>query len=271
MARPARPCYIPAMAQPHHTDVPHTTDAPGRLLFSGHASRPWPSLVFLSPLLAFYTLGLVWVRPDLAAGADLLLRRALEPLGLTGILAPAAAVVVVLLAWQVATRGPWRFPVRLLGAMAAETALLAVPLLALCAAFYTVSARAAELAFPAIPVPPDTGWLELGMTSVGAGIYEELLFRLVLVGGLVLLARHVVGLDPNGAIVAAVLVAAALFAGAHTLDNPRAFTWPSFLWRTAAGVYLSLVFAYRGFGIAAGVHIAWNLAVKALVVAVPLA
>ena len=81
-------------------------------------------------------------------------------------------------------------------------------------------------------------------------------------GGLVLVAERVFRLAHSGAVVAAVLVAAALFAGAHTFQAPGSFTWPTFLFRTAAGVYLASVFATRGFGIAAGVHIAFNLAVK---------
>jgi len=110
--------------------------------------------------------------------------------------------------------------------------------------------------------PARTDLVAAAMTSIGAGIYEELLFRLVLVGGLVLVAERVFRLGHSGAVVAAVLVAAALFAGAHTFQAPGSFTWPTFLFRTAAGVYLASVFATRGFGIAAGVHIIFNLAVK---------
>jgi hypothetical protein len=102
------------------------------------------------------------------------------------------------------------------------------------------------------------------MKSIGTGIYEELLFRLALVGGLLLVCRAVLGPQGKGAAVAAVLIAAALFAGAHTLYAPQTFTWPTFLFRTGAGIYLGYVFAQRGFGIAAGVHIAYNLLVKLL-------
>jgi len=82
------------------------------------------------------------------------------------------------------------------------------------------------------------------------------------VGGLVLLAERAFRLPRPSAVVSAVLVAAALFAGAHTLDDPRSFTWPTFLFHTAAGIYLSAVFAMRGFGLAAGTHIVFNLIVK---------
>jgi membrane protease YdiL (CAAX protease family) len=237
------------------------------LLFAPQAARPWPSLLFLSPFLAFYTAGLIWVRPDLAAGADLLLRRALFLAGPSAVLALAGLIVAVLLVWHLVRRDPWRFPAALVLAMGVETALLAVPLLALHGLFQAFAAGPGPIEL-AVAGPARTDLVAVAMTSIGAGIYEELLFRLVLVGGLALVAERVFRLARSGAAVAAVLVAAALFAGAHTFQAPGSFTWPTFLFRTAAGVYLAAVFATRGFGIAAGVHIGFNLAVK-LTLSVP--
>jgi hypothetical protein len=232
-----------------------------RLLASPEPRRPLVSLAFLAPALAVYTAGLVWVRPDLASAADLLLRDALSHLRVTGMGAPPLLVVVVLMGWHLVRRDPWRFPPRVLAAMLVETILLLVPLVALRGVFRAIGAAAAALAMgpPAGPV-----WLEAVMKSIGTGVYEELLFRLALVGGLLLACRAVLGSQGKGAALAAVLIAAALFAGAHTLYAPQTFTWPTFLFRTGAGIYLGYVFARRGFGIAAGVHIAYNLLVKLL-------
>jgi len=246
-----------------------TRRAPPSLLLAREAARPWPSLLFLSPCLAFYTAGLMWVRPDLAAGVDLLLRRALFLAGTAAVLAPAGLVVAILLGWHLVRRDPWRFPLGLLGAMVVEAAILTIPLLGLHGLFQAFAAgayplRVADHASAGCCAGARADLLASAMTSVGAGIYEELLFRLVLVGGLVLLAEHVFRLEAPGSAVAAVLVAAALFAGAHTVGAPQAFTWPSFLFRTAAGVYLSALFALRGFGITAGVHIVFNLLAKLL-------
>jgi hypothetical protein len=234
-----------------------------RFLHDPAATRPLASLVFLSPVLAFYALGLIWVRPDLAARADLLLRQALAPLGLTGVLAPTWLVVAVLLVWHLARRDPWRVPVPVLGRMAVETLLLTVPLLVLLVVMRLAARTGAALALPAGAAPaagPD--WLALAMTSIGAGIYEELLFRLLMVGGTLGLARKVLRRDSPGVSVAVILIAAGIFAGAHTLDDPNRFAWDSFLFRSAAGTYLGYVFAQRGFGVVAGVHIVFDLVVK---------
>ena len=259
---------MPSTARRRNSSRPARSSRTGpNLLFAPQAARPWPSLLFLSPFLVFYTAGLIWVRPDLAAGVDLLLRRVLFLAGLAGVLAPAGLVVAVLVAWHLARRDPWRFPGALVPAMGVETALWAVPLLALHGLFQAFAAGPGPLELAGAG-PGRTDLVAAAMTSIGAGIYEELLFRLVLVGGLVFVAERVVRFARSGAVVAAVLVAAALFAGAHTFQAPGSFTWPTFLFRTAAGVYLAAVFATRGFGIAAGVHIVFNLAVK-LTLSVP--
>jgi len=227
-----------------------------RFLKDPAAARPLASLAFLSPLLAFYVVGLVWVRPDLAAGADILLRRALHFLGVTGTMAPTWLVVIVLLAWHLVRRDPWQISWGVLGLMAAETAILAAPLLAMLLAFQAASHASLSIA----PVAPE--WLAAAMSSIGAGIYEELLFRALLVGGPILLLHYVLRDDSDGSRVAVVLIVAALFAGAHHLENPSGFTWPIFLFRAAAGIYLGFLFVFRGFGVTAGVHILYNLIVN---------
>jgi len=236
-------------------------DRAGRLFFDPEPRRPLPSLAFLSPFLAFYAFGLIWVRPDLVARADLLVRQAIEPLGLTGVLAPTWLVVVILMAHHLVRRDPTRLSLGLLGRMAVETLILTVPLFAL-AALSLVVRSALALALPAGRAAASPGWLNVVMTSIGAGVYEELLFRFLMVGGALWLSRKAMRRESEGVVVAVVLIAAAVFAGAHTLDDPTRFRWASFLFRTAAGTYLGYVFAHRGFGIVVGVHMVYDLAVK---------
>ena len=73
---------------------------------------------------------------------------------------------------------------------------------------------------------------------------------------------HGVGSDERTATVVAVFVSATLFAGYHYLPGTaESFTWGSFLFRTGAGIYFSLVFVIRGFGIAAGCHTFYDILV----------
>ena len=110
------------------------------------------------------------------------------------------------------------------------------------------------------------GWAGGGLfgdvvLSIGAGIYEELVFRLLLVGLGSFLLRRLFPLPRETALVITVLVSAALFSAYHYLGQDQ-FEVFSFVWRTAAGVYLGTLFAVRGFGIAAGAHACFDIFVS---------
>jgi hypothetical protein len=256
-------CYIPAMPKSHRPRKQPPAEPKagraGRLLRDPEVTRPLASLIFLLPFLAFYAIGVFFVRPDFAARADILIRQVIAPLGVTGVMVPTYLVVAVLLVWHVLRGDPTRCSWPLVGLMGAETALLTVPLFGIYAGCRLVMHGLLSLELAA---DAQAGWLGAAMTSIGAGIYEELLFRLFLVGGPLVVARHLFGDRSPGLVAAVVLVSAGLFAGAHTIDNPQWFAWDSFLFRSAAGVYLGYIFAYRGFGIAVGVHILFDLFVK---------
>lgn len=93
------------------------------------------------------------------------------------------------------------------------------------------------------------------MLSLGAGLYEELLFRVLLVGGFAWLGRRVLGLRPLVAGLAAALFGAVIFAAFHYIgpfgDPFRVY---SFVFRTIAGLAFSALFLLRGFGITAWTH-----------------
>ena len=95
------------------------------------------------------------------------------------------------------------------------------------------------------------------MVSLGAGIYEELLFRVILVGVLSLVAKRVFGWGPRGAGLFAVLLSALVFSAFHYVgaygDTIRL---SSFLFRFLAGLLFSTLYVLRGFGITAWTH-AW--------------
>lgn len=98
------------------------------------------------------------------------------------------------------------------------------------------------------------------MISLGAGLYEELLFRVLLVGGLAMLARKGFGWAPRGAGVFAVAVGALIFSFFHYVGpygDP--FELQSFMFRTIAGVLFSGLYLLRGFGITAWTHALYDV------------
>jgi len=116
------------------------------------------------------------------------------------------------------------------------------------------------LLFAAIPPPTGALWTQLAL-SIGAGLYEELLFRVVLVGGLALAFRAFAD-EPAGAYSLAALVGAALFSLVHYVGpfgDP--FTLSSFTFRFLFGLVLNVLFLWRGFGVAAWTHALYDVLV----------
>jgi len=72
-------------------------------------------------------------------------------------------------------------------------------------------------------------------------------------------------MKPTRAAVCSALVAALLFSLFHYV-GPAAdrFTWPSFLQRTAGGLYFSALFVTRGFGVTAAAHAFYDMLVGLL-------
>jgi membrane protease YdiL (CAAX protease family) len=99
------------------------------------------------------------------------------------------------------------------------------------------------------------------ITFVGAGIYEEILFRLVLFSGLALLLRLVM-IPAFVAVPFAAAASALLFSAAHHIGpyGEKMDTY-IFLFRTMAGVFFALVYQLRGFGVAAGAHACYDVLV----------
>ena len=98
------------------------------------------------------------------------------------------------------------------------------------------------------------------MLSLGAGIYEELLFRVVLVTGLAWFGQAIFGWRAATAGLWAVIVGAVVFSAAHYV-GPYGdhLTIYSFVFRMIAGVFFSALFVLRGFGITAWTHALYDV------------
>jgi hypothetical protein len=98
------------------------------------------------------------------------------------------------------------------------------------------------------------------MISLGAGIYEELLFRVLLVGSLAWAARRILGWTPLAAGIAATLLGALLFSAFHYVGPyGDALELGSFTFRAVAGVLFSAMYLLRGLGITAWTHALYDV------------
>ncbi len=222
-------------------------------------SRPLDALFFLLPLILFYEIACLLIEPhpfglgENRVVAYQLLRVAFEVLGSRASWLPGFAVIVILLACHVASRQPWGFRKWTVGFMYVESLAWALPLLAINHFTQMAAARVES-----------SGWLANTALSVGAGVYEELLFRLILIPLVVIVGADLMRFSTSATTVGAVLLSAVVFAMHHhpPLGNDP-FDALRFGFRFIAGVYLGTIFVFRGYGPAAGTHIAHNCLILA--------
>lgn len=97
--------------------------------------------------------------------------------------------------------------------------------------------------------------------SLGAGLYEELFFRVILVSLLILLFNKIFG-KKWAAITAAITLSALLFSAVHYMGSMGdLFTFNSFAYRFIFGLILNGLYIWRGFGVAAWTHALYDVLV----------
>lgn len=231
--------------------------------------RPLVSLAFIAPILITYELGVLTLGPDaLRNAADVWSRQFLRSLGFGQYFLLPLLVCGVLLGWHHIRHDPWKIHRRVVTIMWLESLVLGVALLVLAQAM----GRILSPAFLAAAESRSTWSKFIGY--LGAGFYEELLFRLLLLSGLALVAKYA-GLNRRGSLITAVAISSVLFAAVHyrfevslfgwTIGPQYGdrFTWYSCLFRIAAGLFFGCLFVARGFGIVVGAHAAYDVLVLA--------
>ncbi len=230
-----------------------------------HAASRSATYGFLAalPLLILYELLIVFANRSAVAqvrvSSEMWLKQLLLVVGDHGLTAFGIAVAVAGIAvfWR-DRKKKIPFRLRYFLWMLLESALYAVAI-----ALLVANLVQAILPMLAQSVPIEGLAMKLAL-SVGAGLYEELLFRVLLVGGLFWALRQIIGGRALPYIVAAVF-GAFLFSLMHyigPLSDP--FQPGSFLFRMFFGLALNVVFLWRGFGIAAWTHALYDVMALAL-------
>ncbi len=220
--------------------------------YLGETRRPTHSLLFLLALALLYEVGRIIVARRGGFGSELLVPGAMHGLlrwfGIVGRWVPAVLLVVSLLVWHRLRRDHWGVRPWVLGTMVAESLVLTVPLLVL-SALLGPSGGAAISAWPVKLV-----------AAFGAGAYEELVFRLLLISGLLWVWDEFVGQHKSVGRAVATLLAAAFCAACHFVPiGHQRFAWGPFWFQFIAALYLSVIYWGRGLGVAGGCHAAYDL------------
>jgi len=105
---------------------------------------------------------------------------------------------------------------------------------------------------------------DMVVMSMGAGVYEEFIFRLAFFTLLSLLFKDAWRLNNQFTLLLMVLSSAAAFSAYHYLDPSQRFVGQVFAFRLVAGIYFGIVFLIRGFGITATSHTAYDIIISVL-------
>jgi membrane protease YdiL (CAAX protease family) len=209
------------------------------------------------PLLVMYEVAIVAVGGGVRVGADVWMKTLLAVLGATGwaVLGVAVVAAGAAVAWAERHRRP-PIRARYFGWLLVESLVYAVLLAGLVSAIVGALFLIVPLAqIHALPLPTKLA------LSIGAGLYEELVFRVFLVGGLYLGLRRVVPERTRAYAIAAV-VGALIFSAVHYVGpfgDP--FGLASFTFRFLFGLALNAVFLVRGFAAAAWTHALYDVLV----------
>lgn len=224
------------------------------------------SVTFALPLLLLYE-GLTALLPpsQLAGvrnGADVLLKTVFVAFGgrngvtAFGLLLLAGGAWAV---WRDRSRHPGPLRPGVLAAMLGESVVYAAAFGFVVATLTAAALGGAGLAAVQAPGRTTLPMASQLVVSLGAGIYEELLFRVLLVSGLVALGTFI-GLRRPATLVVAIVLSAVIFSGFHYIGPlGDRLTLASFTFRAVAGLVLSGLFAARGFGITAWTHALYDV------------
>jgi len=230
-----------------------------------NSSRPLASLLIVLPALILYELGTRYFTTAALHGREQhiiafsKLQQFFRLFGATGRHLPALAVVATLLSWHIARSDRWRVKFSTLAGMGFESLLLSLPIFFfsyIVARYYPLMGAESAL-FP-------RHLRDMMIMSLGAGVYEEFIFRLALFSLLSLLFKDVLKLNSQFTLLLMVLSSAGLFAAYHYLDPTQTFSGQVFAFRMVAGIYFGIVFLSRGFGITATSHSIYDIIISLL-------
>ena len=197
--------------------------------------------------------------------ADVWLRSLLGALGLTTSQVSLGMILVLILSIPVIRRSSVPLKLRYFGGMLVESLVYAVVLGIvinfvlgfLFSALASGSGGGFAASYP-VALGPGTSLVQRIALSLGAGLFEELVFRVILVGLLLAVTRLV--FKEWLSVLVSITGAAFLFSVAHYVGPlGEQLLLNSFLFRWMAGLLFSALFYLRGFAITAYSHALYDI------------
>ncbi|MGQ0626654.1 MAG: CPBP family glutamic-type intramembrane protease [Phycisphaerales bacterium] len=239
------------------------------------SSRPLHMLVLITPLVVTYEVGsyLYLTNEQTHQTTTIRARNILEvffaKFGIAAVVASGAAlaaVLVVLFIMHLLSRQPWRIRWMVVAGMLLEAGLWSLPLVVFGAVFKRAAAMITQMPAALVAIDgTDTALKEMpalakATIAIGAGIYEELLFRLIGIAAVHFVVRDLLQASRTTAKVMAIAATAVAFAAYHPVSMPQGgLNWGLFVFYALAGVYFGCIYVGRGLGIVVATHAIYDL------------
>ena len=217
---------------------------------------PVANLILVLPLVLVYGAGVVFLDPRAFNGADFITERLYWWLGREGLALLYALVGAGFLIALSRMKRTGTFDPGIYGLIVSESLIYAFLL-----------GEATVRILWHLGLGPTDAVFELPMltrvlVSLGAGVNEELVFRLLMIGGLLPVVTRLLAGRREAALVILVLVSSVLFSLAHFLSEP--FGLDRFFFRLVSGILFAVIYRTRGFAVAVYTHALYDIRVLVL-------
>ena len=216
------------------------------------------SLILVFPLFIIYQVGVLFTLPMLN-GADFVTTLLFASLGLTlkGYLLFLASVVVAFALALALLKRKQQFNGRVFLPVILESSIYALTMGSLIILVMTKVLGVS----PTLAVGlPEQGLLTRVVMSLGAGVYEETVFRLGLLSGCAAIFDRLLGMSRWAALASAFLLSSVVFSLVHYLPpTGDPFGFGSFTFRLLAGVAFATLYKLRGFAVAVYTHAFYDI------------
>ena len=220
------------------------------------SKSPLYSFIFTLPLFLLYEVGIFLVSSrdidQLRNGADVLMRQVLESFGIYGMYGFGGTFLIGFLIAFLRQKKNLR-------TSEIESRFLLIM-------FFESIVWATLLVIMMINIPTflslsnEDHLIQQVVLAIGAGIYEEFVFRVLLISGLAIFFGLIFNWGEFGKTFLSVIISSAIFSIFHFFGSyGDTFSFSLFFVRFIAGIFLAMIYIFRGFGITAYAHSIYDL------------
>lgn len=224
---------------------------------------PLYSFLMVIPLLGLYEFLILRTGSTVRNGADVLMKNLLSLVGVHGLIGFTLLIFGAFcwVVWRDTVQGNEHVKSSYFGFMLLEAILYAVIIGPL------VAQMTQKILYPPLGTAGAIKLQEQLIVSLGAGIYEEFVFRFLLVSALVFGFHRFMAMPRWASVAFAIFWASLFFSGFHYIGAyAYNFQFTTFTFRFLAGAVLALLFYFRGFGIVVYAHSAYDILISLAII-----